>query len=112
MQRGEVWRVQLPSVPGHTQAGLRPAVVVQEDQATASLPTVLVVPFTGTQAALRFPGTLAVQPDGRNGLTVPSVALVFQLTALDQRNCLQLLGQLDPATLDQIFAELDKLTGR
>jgi mRNA interferase MazF len=99
-------------VPGHTQGGIRPAIIVQEDQATASLPTVLIVPFTGTQAALRFPGTLAVQADGRNGLTVPSVALVFQLTALDQSNCLQYLGELDPATLNQIFAELDKLTGR
>ena len=49
---------------------------------------------------------------GKNGLTVPSVALVFQLTAIDKTNCLQLLGVLDPATLDQIFAELDNLTGR
>jgi mRNA-degrading endonuclease toxin of MazEF toxin-antitoxin module len=70
------------------------------------------VPFTSTQAALRFPGTRAVQPDGRNGLTVTSVALVFQLTALDQSNFLQYLGQLDPATLDQLFAALDKRTGR
>jgi mRNA interferase MazF len=85
---------------------------LQEDQATTALPTVLIVPFTSTQAALRFPGTLAVQPDAQNGLTVPSVALVFQLTAIDRTNCLQPLGALDPATLDQIFAELDKLTGR
>jgi mRNA interferase MazF len=112
MKRGEVWRVHLPSVPGHTQAGMRPAVLVQEVQATALLPTILIVPFTGTQAATRFPGTVPVQPDAQNGLTVPSVALVFQLTAIDQRNCLQPLGVLDPATLDQIFAELDKLTGR
>ena len=112
MKRGEVWRVRLPSVPGHTQAGIRPAVIVQEDQATLSLPTVLIVPFTSTLAATRFPGTVTVQPDGRNGLTVPSVALVFQLTAIDQSNCLQPLGVLDAATLDQIFAELDRLTGR
>jgi mRNA interferase MazF len=112
MKRGEVWRVRLPSVPGHTQAGIRPAVILQEDQATSSLPTVLIVPFTGTQAALRFPGTLAVQPDGQNGLMVPSVALIFQLTAIDQTNCLQPLGVLDPVTLDQIFTELDTLTGR
>lgn len=112
MRRGEVWRVLLPTVPGHTQAGIRPAVIVQDDQAIASLPTVLMVPFTGTQAALRFPGTLLVPPDGRNGLSVASVALVFQLTAVDQRDCLQLLGEIDTATLDLIFAELDKLTGR
>jgi mRNA-degrading endonuclease toxin of MazEF toxin-antitoxin module len=55
---------------------------------------------------------VAVQPDGQNGLTVPSVALVFQLAALDRSNCLQRLGVLDPATHDQIFAELDRLTGR
>jgi mRNA interferase MazF len=112
MKRGEVWCVHLPSVPGHTQAGIRPAVIMQEDQATVGLPTVLIVPFTSTQATLRFPGTLAVQPDGQNGLTVPSVALVFQLAAIDKTDCLQFLGVLDPATLDQIFAELDKLTGR
>src|SRR5207247_6342257 len=99
MKRGEVWRVRLPSVLGHTQAGIRPAVIVQEDQATTSLPTLLIVPFTGTQATLRFPGTLVVQPDGQNGLTVPSVALVFQLTAIDKTDCLQHLGVLDPATL-------------
>ena len=34
MQRGEVWRVRLPSAAGHAQAGVRPAVIVQEDQAT------------------------------------------------------------------------------
>jgi mRNA interferase MazF len=70
------------------------------------------VPFTGTKAATRFPGTVLVQPDAQNGLTMPSVALVFQLAAIDRSNCLQRLGVLDPLTLDQIFAELDKLTGR
>src|SRR5947207_8816443 len=112
MKRGEVWRVSLPFSGGHAQAGIRPAVIVQVDQVAAALPTVLVVPCTSTQAALRFPGTVAVQPDNQNGLAVPSVALVFQLTAIDRRNCLQLLGALDPATLDQVFAKLDELTGR
>jgi mRNA interferase MazF len=112
MKRGEVWRVSLPSVPGHTQAGRRPAIIIQDDQYSASLPTLLVVPFTGTLAAARFPGTLLVQPDIQNGLAVPSVALIFQLTALDRRNCLQRMGALDTATLDQVFALLDKLTGR
>jgi mRNA interferase MazF len=112
MQRGEVWKVDIPFTPDHAQAGQRPAVIVQDDPFIAALPTVLIVPFTGSTGATRFLGTVLVQPDGQNGLTVPSVALVFQLRALDQRYFLQRLGVLDPATLDQIFAELDRLTGR
>lgn len=112
MKKGEVWRVRLPSVPGHTQAGERPAIIMQDAAFNQSLPTVLIVPFTSTQKTTRFPGTLLVQPDGTNGLTVPSVALVFQLSALDRRNCLALLGELDPATMDQVFELLDELMGR
>lgn len=77
-----------------------------------ALPTVLIIPITGTQAASRFPGTLAVQPDMQNGLTVPSVALHYQRTAIAKTNCLHPRGVVNVTTLDQIFVETDKLTGR
>jgi mRNA interferase MazF len=109
MRRGEVWRVRIPFAPGHAQAGDRPALIVQNDPFIASLPTVLIVPFTSTMAAARFSGTLIVSPDGQNGLTVPSVALAFQLRALDKRDCLQRLGVLDAATLDRVLALIDQL---
>lgn len=112
MKKGDIWRVRLPTGPGHTQGGERPALVVQDNPFNASLPTVLIVPFTGTQAATRFPGTLLVQPDQHNGLTTPSVALVFQMSAIDKRDCLRRLGTLDPSIVDQVFALLDRLTGR
>jgi mRNA interferase MazF len=112
MRRGEIWRVRLPFAPGHRQAGERPAVVVQEDSFLATLPTVLLIPFTGNQTATRFAGTLLVQPDSQNGLTSPSVALVFQLSALDKRDCLRRVGVLDMSTLQQVMTMLDKLTGR
>jgi mRNA-degrading endonuclease toxin of MazEF toxin-antitoxin module len=112
MKKGEVWRVRLPVTAGHKQSGERPGVIMQDDQFLTSLPTVLIVPFTGTVAASRFPGTLLVQPDGQNGLTVPSVALVFQFSAVDQRDCVRRLGTLDGHSLDELFALLDQLTGR
>ena len=112
MKKGEVWRASLPFGPGHTQAGERPAVLIQDDAFNSSLPTVLVVPFTGTLAASRFAGTLVVQPDTQNGLSVPSVALVFQLSALDKRDCVHRLGILNQNILDQILTLLDRLTGR
>ena len=109
MKKGEVWRVRLPSVPGHTQAGERPAVIVQNEPFLSSLPTVQIVPFTSQLAASRFPGTLLVQPDAQNGLTLPSVALAFQLSAQDKRNFLHRLGALDAGTLDQILALIRQL---
>jgi mRNA interferase MazF len=112
MQRGEVWQADIHFAPGHAQAGVRPVVIVQDAPFLAMLPTTLIVPFTSSPRATRFPATILVQPDSSNGLTVPSVALVFQMRVLDQRRCLHRLGVLDTATLDQIFAELDKLTGR
>lgn len=112
MRKGEVWQVRIPFAPGHAQTGERPAILLTEDAFIPALPTVFIVPLTSSRGTLRFPGTLLVQLDRQNGLTVPSVALVFQLRTLDKRHCLYSLGVLDTATLDQIFAELDKLTGR
>ncbi len=112
MRRGEVWRVRIPPAPGHAQAGERPAVILQELAFNNSLPTTLIVPLTSKLAASRFDGTVVVQPDPQNGLTAPSVALVFQMRTLDQRNCLKPMGTIDTATLDQIFDMLDQLTGR
>ena len=112
MKKGEIWRVAIPASPGHAQAGERPAIIVQDLAFNNSLPTTLIIPLTSKMAASRFAGTVVVQPNQQNGLTAPSVALVFQLRTLDQRQCVKPLGNLDTATLGQIFAVLDQLTGR
>ncbi len=110
MQKGEVWRVRLPTIPGHAQSGERPAVIVQNEPFLSSLPTVLIVPFTSKLGASRFGGTVVVQPDSQNGLSAPSVALAFQLSAQDKRSFSHRLGVLDPSVLKQILALIDGLT--
>ncbi len=109
MRRGEVWRMRIPFAPGHAQAGDRPAQIVQNDLLITSLPTVLIVTFTSTMAVARFSGTLVISPDGQNGLTIPSVALAFQLRALAKRDCLQRRSVLDAVTLDRVLALIDQL---
>src|SRR6266851_620788 len=107
MKKGEIWRVLIPAAPGHAQSGERPAIVVQELAFNNSLPTTLIVPLTSKLATSRFDGTLVIQPDSQNGLSAPSVALVFQMRTLDQRNCLKPMGTLDAGILDQILDLLD-----
>jgi mRNA-degrading endonuclease toxin of MazEF toxin-antitoxin module len=109
---GDVRWVSFPPGAGRAQAGRRPAIVVQGSAASSRLPTVLVIPLTTQQDALRFPGTVLVAPDDANGLPQPSVALVFQLTVLDQRFLEQQLGQVSPAVLQAIWASFDQITER
>jgi mRNA interferase MazF len=112
MVRGDVIRARIPFAPGHAQSGERPAIIVQDEVYGAPLSTVLIVPFTSNLRASRYPATVLVQPDGQNGLTLPSVAMVFQMRVLDRIHCGPVLGRLDIPTLDLVFAELDQLTGR
>ena len=111
MRRGEVWRGSLPFAGGREQAGERPAVIIQDDTFIGSLPLSLIVPLTGELAAARFEGTLVVQPDDHNGLTIPSVALVFQTRALDKRRFVERIGSLDGQTPDAVVDLLRTLTG-
>jgi mRNA interferase MazF len=95
MTHRELYWVDLPDRRGREQRGRRPAVIWQDTTALAGLPTVLVVPLTSRLDAVRFPGTLGIDPSPANGITVPSVALVFQLGACDVRRLGQKLGRLD-----------------
>jgi mRNA-degrading endonuclease toxin of MazEF toxin-antitoxin module len=73
---------------------------------------VVIIPFSAKPDALRFPGTALIQPTKSNGLTTPSVALVFQLGACDVRRFGGRIGQFDDpdlATLRDLAKRLQKL---
>ena len=112
MSAGDIHWVRLPATEGHEQGGRRPAIVLQEERYAGSLPVALVVPLTSARGAMRFPGTTLIQPTSGNGLRQPSVALVFQLRAIDRRRIEDRIGAVGSSALADIFDELDKLTGR
>ena len=84
MSGGDMHWIDLPAANGREQRGRRPAVVFQDDDYGGDLPVVLVVPLTTVRAAMRFAGTTLIHPTVENGLRQASVALVFQLRAIDR----------------------------
>jgi mRNA interferase MazF len=112
MKQGDIHWVELPPPAGREQAGRRPAIIMQSERFTNRLPTVLVVPLKSRLATLRFPATVLIQPDAQNGLSVPSVALVFQMRVVDKRAVKERIGTLNPAVFSQLLQELDRLLGR
>jgi mRNA-degrading endonuclease toxin of MazEF toxin-antitoxin module len=55
---GDLYWVEFPARGGHAQSGRRPAIIVQKP---SNLPTILVIPITSQQDALRFPGTVLIE---------------------------------------------------
>lgn len=112
MNAGDLYWVEFPTGAGRAQAGRRPAIIVQGSAASSHLPTVLLVPLTTQLDALRFPGTVLVEPDKKNGLLRVSVALVFQLSVLDKRLMRSRLGRMTDGMMESIWSAFDEITDR
>src|SRR5687768_9914398 len=104
MNRGEIWDVELPPPPGgqgREQTGFRPALIVSVEPDPGN-PLCMIVAFTSNMRTLHFPHTLEVMPSPRNGLSKPSVALVYQLAALDRNRVVRRRGILEMESLAQV----------
>ena len=64
MKRGEIWHAEIPKGDGHEQSGLRPVIVMSEEEAN----TVTVVPFTSNFQALKYKNVLEIKCSKINGL--------------------------------------------
>ena len=103
---GDIVKVELPppvGCPGHEQFGFRPAIIVQDDVKFRALPTTIVVPLTTNYTASRLPGTFFVKKSSTNGLTQDSIALVFQVRAIDKKRVKEpSIGKFSGTELDEL----------
>jgi mRNA interferase MazF len=112
MQRGEIWMVSLPFSGGREQSGERPAIIIQDAIYGQGSPLVLIVLLTSQLAAMRFPATVRIDSTRENGLSYPSVAMIFQARALDRSRFLRKLGTVTHKEIMAVLAELNRLTGQ
>ena len=91
--RGAVVAVELNPTVGHEQQGLRPCVVVSDQDVIGNqrFPLVCVVPVTGA------PGEGLLYPSlapGQSGLAKKSFALIDHLRSVDKRRIRRVFGEL------------------
>lgn len=100
-KRGDVVLVSLSPVVGSEQADTRPGVVVSYEP-FHRLKVVTVVALTST--IISSPGRVLIQPDNRNGLSVPSDALAYQVRTLSThpKRILKTLGKVSKKDLIRI----------
>lgn len=105
MKPGEIWSADIRGVVGREQAGSRPVVIL------ADTPTniCLIIPCTSNPKALRFPHTIQIEPSRDNGLALTSIALVFQIRAIDKARLEHRMGRCDEPNYQNIRAMLATL---
>ncbi|MBD2490066.1 type II toxin-antitoxin system PemK/MazF family toxin [Aulosira sp. FACHB-615] len=96
--------LSLPDSDKREEQGNRPAIAVQTDIAVS--PMLMIVPVTSSLGASRFPFTVRIEPSVLNGLTLLSVAMVFQMRAIDPKRIIRKIGELEPEYLVQIDGEI------
>jgi mRNA interferase MazF len=104
MARGDILLVSLPDSDKREEKGSRPAIAVQAN--VANSPMLTIVPVTSSLGALRFSFTVRIEPSEQNGLTLPSIAMVFQMRAIDRKRIIRKIGELEPEYLTQVDAEI------
>ena len=108
MNKWEIWLVDIPWSWWHEQQGKRPVVIIAELEANIAI----IVPFTSNMKALRFPHVIEISPNKINGLTTLSIALIFQLRAIDKNKLIKKIGIVDKheiITIDDTIKSMLKL---
>lgn len=103
MRREIRWAHLRDDGTGHEQRGHRPILVLGNND-TAQVVTV--IPLTTALGASRYGVTLDIKKTDLNGLPKDSLALIFQVTTLDQRRLGELIGHLESDVYDRILSIL------
>lgn len=106
IRRGDVFLVNLDPIIGSEVGKTRSAVVVQNDLANRSSPTVTVIPVSSSTERI-FPFQVRI-PSGEGGLSRESKALCEQVRTVARERLVQCLGQLSTERLKEIRAALDR----
>lgn len=106
IRRGDVFLVNLDPVMGSEVGKTRPAIVLQNDLANRTSPTVTVVPLSSKVDRV-FPFQVLI-PAGEGGLERASKALCEQIRTLSTRRLGQHLGSIQPERLEEIRTALDR----
>ena len=87
VRRGEIYWVDFDPVKGSEQAGLRPALVVQNDIGNQASPTTIVAALTRTLPPRPYPFVVILNPE-ETGLKEPSAVNCAQLATIQQHGSL------------------------
>jgi mRNA interferase MazF len=96
----------LDPVRGSEQHGLRPVLVVSNEEFNQAMPNVTVLPLTSTRRRL-YPSEVLL-PQGEGGLRHDSIAMAHQIRTIAKERLGDVWGRLDEPSLRRAIQEAIK----
>lgn len=103
--RGDVVLIRPDTVVGREQRGVRPAVVVQNNEGNEFSPITVVVPLTDAKGKKKYT-FIAMVKEGDGGIKKDSYALANQIRVIDKSRIIENWGHLSNETILDIDAAL------
>jgi len=97
--RGEVWLVNWNPARGSEQAGIRPALVIQNDIGNEKAPTTIVVAITSTVRL--YPMNVVINPP-EGGLNRTSLVKTSQILTVSKERLEKRLGRLSKDRMNEV----------
>jgi mRNA interferase MazF len=94
-----VFEAALDPVAGAEQKGMRPVLIVSNEEFNPAMPNVTVLPLTSTQRRL-YPSEILL-PERKAGQPLKSIVMAHQIRTISKQRLGRLLGYLDDAQLRQ-----------
>ncbi len=92
-----VFEANLDPVAGAEQKGMRPVLVVSNEEFNQAMPNITVLPLTATRRRL-YPSEILL-PQGKAGQSLDSIVMAHQVRTISKQRLGRLLGCLEDAEL-------------
>ena len=106
VRRGEIYWLDWNPARGSEQAGRRPALIIQENPASANPNYPLTIVAAVSTKGRSIPSHVAIQPSLTNGLAAPSFIKCEQIQTVSKQRLIQRAGTLDDDAMARVTAAL------
>lgn len=95
IKRGDIVLANLESVRGSEQGGIRPVLIIQNDNSNKFSPTTIIAPITSKIYTKEFPQNVEIEPQDSK-LKIKSTILLNQIRTIDKSIIKKRISNLNP----------------
>lgn len=99
IKRGDIYYINFCPAVGSEQAGIRPAIILQNDMGNKHSPTTIVAAITSRQTKTKLPTHIKIDVDG---LKAESTVLLEQVRTIDKSRLREHIGAVNNKTMKSI----------